>query len=248
MIEIRNQVALVTGGGTGLGRVISRQLANAGVHVAVNYAHSLGDAEETVQELASLGVKALAIQGDVSQARDVSQMVDTVLSQFGGIDILISNAGTTVFHDFSDLDAVSEDDWDQIMSVNVKATWLLAKAVAPVMNNRGQGRIVTISSVAGLRAQGSSLPYCVSKAALIHLTHVLAKALAPKILVNSVAPGLLNTRWSRGHSERTIQTFLQGSPLNMVPTLEDVANQVLTFVQSTTVTGQVAVVDAGVTL
>lgn len=247
-MNIRHKVALVTGGGTGLGRVISQWLADRGATVLINYQHSHTEAEETVTALTAKGAHAYAIQADVSQADDVTRMFRRAQELTGGIDILVANAATTVFRDFSDLDGVHEDDWDRVFAVNVKGTWLCAKAAAGQMKARGGGHIVTISSVAGLKAQGSSMPYCASKAAVIHLTRVLAKALAPDILVNSVAPGLLDTRWTRGHNPRTIESFLKGSPLHTVPTLDDVARQVVSFIESTSITGQVAVVDAGVTL
>ncbi len=247
-MNMADKVALVTGGGTGLGRIISELLTAHGAQVWVNYSRSQSAAEETVTHLRATGGRAYAIQADISQSSDVSRMFDTIKEVTGGVDILVANAATTVFRDFSDLDGISEEEWDQVFAVNVKGTWLTARRAAEQMNERGAGRIVTISSVAGLKAQGSSLPYCVSKAAVIQMTRVLAKALAPHILVNTVAPGLLDTRWSRGHNPKTIETFLSSSPLHTVPSLTDVAQQVMGLIETSSITGQVVVVDAGVTL
>ena len=247
-MNIDQKVALITGGGTGLGRQVSESLAKCGATVWINYSRSAQDADETAESIEKLGGTAFVVKADVSQSAEVAHMFDTIAKTSGEVEILIANAGITVFKDFSDLDGVSEEDWDHVFNVNVKGTWLTARGAATQMNNRGQGRIVTISSVAGLKAQGSSLPYCASKASVIHMTRVLAKALAPQILVNSVAPGLLETRWTRGHSPATIAAFIDSSPLHTVPTLQDVTRQVLNLVETDSMTGQVVVVDAGVTL
>ncbi len=247
-MNINNKVALVTGGGTGLGRVISSVLASQGATVWINYRESVSDAEDTVSVIQKTGGTAFAVQADVSRSADVEAMFATIANSSGGVDILVANAGTTVFRDFSDLDGVTEEEWDHVFAVNVKGTWLTARRAATQMRSRGSGRIVIISSVAGLKSQGSSLPYCASKASVIHMTRVLAKALAPTILVNSVAPGLLDTRWSRGHNPATVASFLNESPLHAMPSLEDVTQQVIALIQTDSMTGQVVVVDAGVTL
>ena len=247
-MDIADRVALVTGGGTGLGRVISESLMHHGATVWISYNQSKAEADDTVAQLTAQGGAAHAVKADVSSSADVARMFQAIRDVSGGVDILVANAGTTVFRPFDDLDGVSEEDWDRIFAVNVKGTWLTARSAAKQMRERGDGRIVTISSVAGLKAQGSSLPYCASKAAVIQLTRVLARALAPHILVNSVAPGLLDTRWTRGHDPKTLDVFLKSSPLHRVPTLTDVARQVMVLIESTSITGQVVPVDAGVTL
>jgi 3-oxoacyl-[acyl-carrier protein] reductase len=247
-MELKDRVALITGGGTGLGRAIALDLARAGMAVAVNYSRSAAEAEATAEELRALGVPAAALRADVSVAADVAALIDATVRTFGRLDVLIANAGTTVFKPFEDLDGVEEAAWDRIMAVNVKGPWLLAKAAAPHLKAHGAGRMVITASVAGLRPSGSSLPYSVSKAAAIHLARGLAKALAPEVLVNAIAPGLLDTRWTRGHSPATIEGFIRGSPLHRLPTLEDCARHVRALVESDTTTGTVVVVDAGVTL
>lgn len=247
-MSINQRVALVTGGGTGLGQAVSFLLAEAGIAVVVNYSKSKEEAEETVSKIVASGQKAISVQGDVASPEDVHHMVSTIIHHYGRLDILIANAGTTVFHPFEELDAISVDDWDHIMDVNVKGVWLTARAAAPYLREHGCGRIVITTSVAGLRPVGSSLPYSVSKAAAIHLTKGLAKALAPDILVNAIAPGLLDTRWTRGHSQSTIRLNIEGSPLGRIPSVEDCAAQVKALVETNSMTGAVVVIDTGVSM
>ncbi|HZV51125.1 MAG TPA: SDR family oxidoreductase [Candidatus Dormibacteraeota bacterium] len=242
------RVALVTGGGTGLGRAISLCLAEAGMDVAVNYSRSAAEAAETVEAACALGARAEAYRADVAREDQVAAMIEGVVGAFGRLDVLVSNAGATTFCPFEDLEAVSEADWDAILGVNVKGTWFCARHAAPHLRARGAGHLITISSTAGLITFGSSIPYCVSKAALIHLTRCLARALAPEVQVNSVAPGYLDTRWGRRFGEEGMRGFVARSALRRVPTVEDVARQVLTLVTGTSSTGQVYVVDAGLTL
>ena len=237
----------MTGGATGLGRSIAIAMASAGSHVVINYSRSEIEATEVVKQIQSMGRRAVAVRADVSVESQVAEMIEVVIKEFGRLDFLIANAGTTVFRNLADLEGVSELDWDRIIGVNVKGAWFCAKYAAPYLKRQG-GHIITISSTAGLMAMGSSIPYCVSKAGLIHLTRLLAKALAPEIKVNSIAPGLLDTRWGRQHGEAGIRAFVEKSPLHRVPTLEDVAAQALTLLQSSSTTGQTIVIDAGLTL
>jgi 3-oxoacyl-[acyl-carrier protein] reductase len=242
------RVALVTGGGTGLGRAISLRFAEAGMDVAVNYSRSAAEAAETVEAARARGARAEAYRADVAKENQVAAMIEGVVKTFGRLDVVVSNAGVTTFCSFEDLDGVSEADWDSIIGVNVKGAWFCARYAAPHLRARGAGHLVTISSTAGLITFGSSIPYCVSKAALIHLTRCLAKALAPEVQVNSVAPGYLDTRWGRRFGEEGTRGFVVRSALQRVPTVEDVAQQVLTLVSGTSSTGQVYVIDAGLTL
>jgi 3-oxoacyl-[acyl-carrier protein] reductase len=244
-MDLKGKVALVTGGGTGLGRVISLTLAREGVDVAIAYSRSESEATETVGELRALGSRSLAIRADVSQSADVKAMVDRVMSEYGRIDVLVNNAGYTVFVPFEDLEGISEADWDRIMAVNVRGPWLCSKAVAPIMKHQGNGRIIQTTSVSGLRAGGSSLAYTVSKAAETQLTRGLAMALAPEITVNAIAPGLIDTRWGRAWGEDALKRGIEGAPLKRLPTLEDCAAAVLMMIKNDSMTGQSIVVDAG---
>ncbi|UOF92429.1 SDR family oxidoreductase [Fodinisporobacter ferrooxydans] len=247
-MDLRNRVVLVTGGATGLGRAISLELARANMLVAINYSRSEDDARETMQAIEELGGQCMMVKGDVSSSEQVEKLVQEVVNRFGRLDAVVANAGTTVFRPFEDLDGITEEDWDRILGVNVKGVWFTAKAAAPYLKANGSGRIVITTSVAGIRPSGSSLPYSVSKAAANHLTKGLAKAMAPDVLVNAIAPGLLDTRWTRGHREDTIQNFLNSSPLKRVATLEDCARQVRVLIETDSMTGEIVVVDAGSSL
>ncbi|QQK78823.1 SDR family oxidoreductase [Salicibibacter cibi] len=245
---IEKRVALVTGGGTGLGKAITLHLARLGMDVAVNYSQSKKEAHETVDEVIKDGYEAMSVQADVSSSEQVYEMIEAVIQKFGRLDVVIANAGTTVFRPFDDLEGVSEDDWDRIMNVNVKGVWLTAKAAAPYLKARKIGRLIITSSIAGSRPTGSSLPYSVSKAAVNHLTKGLAKALGPEILVNAIAPGILDTRWTKGHSESMVQQFIKDSPLHKTPTIADCVKQVDTLVETDTMTGTITTIDSGASL
>lgn len=247
-MELTGKAAIITGGGTGLGRTISLALARQGVSVAVNYSRSEADALETVRQAEALGVRAIAVQADMAAGGQIKAMAQAVEEQLGRIDILVACAGTTVFVPMNDLEGASEEEWDRLMDVNVRGPWQCARAVAPAMKRAGGGRIVTVSSIAGLQPSGSSMPYCVSKAALIHLTRCLAVGMSPDVLVNSVAPGLLETRWTAGHSPAAKQRFLENALLHRVASLEDVTDLVMTLIRTDSITGQTMTVDGGTVL
>lgn len=247
-MDLGNKVALITGGGTGLGREIAVQLAREGMHVAVTYSRSRAEAEETVTQLGELGVRAAAFQADAARLDQIEQMVAQVDDAFGRIDLLINNAGTTHFIPMNDLEAVTEEIWDEIMGVNTKSAFFTARAVAPIMRRNGGGQIINTTSVAGSRPNGSSLPYCVSKAALIHLTRCLAVALAPDIQVNSVAPGLLLTRWGAKFSEQQIQQVTGSALLKKVTSVEDTAAVYVTLAKNGSITSQNIIIDAGLAI
>jgi 3-oxoacyl-[acyl-carrier protein] reductase len=247
-MELSGKIALVTGGGTGLGKEISLQLARAGVDVAINYTKSVADAEATAAEVRALGRRAMTVRGDVSKDADVKAMVDGVVNALGGIDLLVNNAGYTIFADFKKLDDVSGDEWDRVMAVNVKGAFLVSRAVAPAMRSRGAGAIVNITSTAGVRAGGSSIPYSVSKAAENMLTRCLAISLAPEITVNAVAPGLMDTRWGRLWGDQLFVDAPKANPLEKLATLDEIAESVIFFLKNRSTTGQTFVLDGGKTM
>jgi 3-oxoacyl-[acyl-carrier protein] reductase len=244
-MELRGKAALVTGGGTGLGKVISLKLAREGADVAVVYSKSAAEAEQTVGEIRALGRRALAIRADVSRESDVQAMVDEVVRGLGRLDVLVNDAGYTVFVDFKQLADVTEEAWDRIMDVNVKGAFLCSRAVAPHMRARGKGAIVNVTSVSGVRAGGSSIAYSVSKAGETMLTKCLAMSLAPEIAVNAVAPGLMDTRWGRLWGDEAFERNAKNSPLQHIPTLDDISDTVLFLLKNDSMTGQSIVVDSG---
>ncbi len=243
-MELAGKVALVTGGGTGLGKQISLDLAREGADVAINFSRSSREADETVAELKALGRKAKAYKADVSNDANVRAMVAAVAKDFGRIDVLINNAGYTIFCEFPKLDEIDEADWDRIMNVNVKGAFLVSRAAAPVMRATGGGKIVNTTSVSGIRAGGSSIPYSVSKGAETMLTKCLALALAPEITVNAIAPGLMDTRWGRLWGEE-FEHIGERQPLKHIPTLVDISAAAIFLVKNDSMTGQSIVVDGG---
>ena len=244
-MELKGKVALITGGGTGLGREIARQLALEGVNIAINYSRSQAEAEETVAELTSLGVEAKSFQADVAVPAQIRAMIEEVDRIFGRLDLLINNAGTTRFVPMSDLDALKEEDWDELFAVNTKAVFFAAQAVVPLMRRNGGGQIINTASIAGLQPIGSSMPYAVSKAAMIHLTKCLAVALAPDIQVNAVAPGFLLTRWGAKFGEERIKEITAASLLQRKTELSDTAAAYVMLAKNTSITRQIITVDAG---
>ncbi len=249
-MQLKDKAAIVTGGGTGIGRACSISLARQGCRVVVNYSRSRDEAEATVKEIESLGGQARALAADVSDDTACKAMVADCVGAFGRLDILVNSAGYTKFIPHNNLDEVDLEDWDRIFAVNVRGPFQMARAVKSAMLSGGGGIIVNISSIAAYLGSGSSLPYCASKAALNNLTIALARALAPKIRVVGVAPGFVTGRWlekglGRAY-ERTKRSFEESLPLGQVCTPESVADAVMGLVMgSDLVTGQTLVCDGG---
>jgi 3-oxoacyl-[acyl-carrier protein] reductase len=246
-MELKGAVALVTGGNGGLGQRICHALAREGAHIAVMYAQSRDQAEGIARDLASrYQVNAAAFACDITDDAAVAQLVTAVTGRFGRLDILVNDAAYNKAIPFADLDALTQEVWDRIMAVNLTGPMRLSKAVAPVMKAQGQGRIVNIASVAGLSPTGSSIAYAVSKAGLIHLTRCMAVALAPEVLVNCVAPGLLEgTRATANLRPEQIERSASGALLKKAADKEDCAEMVVTMCRTGTMTGQTVVIDAG---
>ncbi|MEX2112631.1 MAG: glucose 1-dehydrogenase [Pirellulales bacterium] len=249
-MQLTGKAAIVTGGGTGVGRATALELARQGCAVLVNYSRSRDEAEQTVGEIEALGVKALAVQADVADDDACRGMVAAAVKEFGRIDILINNAGTTKFVLADDLDKVSDEDWQRIFAVNVIGPFHCARAVKEPMLASGGGQIINVSSVAGIAGKGSSIPYAASKGALNNLTLALARTLAPKIRVNAVAPGFITGRWLKqglGPAyEPMKEMFAQSCPLEKVCDPPDVAAAIMSLVTgSSMITGQCLVVDGG---
>jgi NAD(P)-dependent dehydrogenase (short-subunit alcohol dehydrogenase family) len=238
---LERQVALVTGAGRRMGRVIALTLARAGADVVVNFHQSKAGAEATVGEIAALGVRALAVRADVSRPKQVRAMFRAVEKNFGRLDILVNNAG--IFFP-GRWDRLTAEDWDRILSTNLKGTFFCAQAAARIMQRQKSGRIINISSLGGLQAWPEYMHYCASKAAVISLTRSLAKVLAPHVQVNSIAPGtIVFPGEKRGASVRRIVGSI---PLQKAGRPEDIAQMVLYLATSGDfITGQVFVVDGG---
>jgi len=246
-MDLKGAVALVTGGNGGLGQRICHALAREGVHIAVMYAQSREQAEGVARELASkYQTNAVAFACDITDGAAVQKLVGDVTKRFGRLDILVNDAAYNKSIQFADLDNLTLEVWDKIMAVNLTGPMRLTKAVAPVMKAQGRGRIVNISSVAGLGPQGSSIAYAVSKAGLIHLTRCMAVALAPETLVNCVAPGLLEgTRATSNLRREQIERASSASLLKKAADKDDCADMVVAMCRTETMTGQTVVIDSG---
>ncbi len=246
-MDLKGTVALVTGGNGGLGQRICHALAREGANIAVMYAQSRDQAETVARDLATrYQVNAAAFACDITDGTAVDKLVADVTNRFGRVDILINDAAYNKAIPFTDLDALTQETWDKIMAVNLTGPMRLIKAVAPVMKAQHQGRIVNISSVAGLHPTGSSIAYAVSKAGLIHLTRCMAVALAPETLVNCVAPGLLEgTRATANLRPEQIERGAAGALLKRAADKDDCADMVVTMCRTETMTGQTIVIDAG---
>jgi 3-oxoacyl-[acyl-carrier protein] reductase len=246
-MDLRGMVALVTGGNGGLGQRICHALAKEGVHIAVMYAQSRDQAEGVARALASgYQISAEAFACDITDGAAVEGLVDAVTRRFGRLDILVNDAAYNKAIPFADLDDLTIEVWDKIMAVNLTGPMRLTKAVAAGMKAQGRGRIVNISSVAGLQPTGSSIAYAVAKAGLIHLTRCMAVAMAPETLVNCVAPGLLEgTRATSNLRPEQIERSASSSLLKKAADKNDCADMVVAMCRTETMTGQTIVIDSG---
>lgn len=239
-------VAIVTGGATGIGRATSIKLAREGHAVAVVYSRSAAEAEATVAHIRQQGGSALAVQADVADDGQVREMLAQVRQHLGAPTYLVNNAGITRQLPFDDLDAITDDIWDPLLAVNVKGAFQCSRAAAPYLGAAG-GAIVNVGSIAGETGYGSSLPYAVSKAALHGLTRSLARALAPRIRVNGIAPGAVATRWWHGNEDK-MRTLSGNLPLQRISTPEDIADLIHALLTAPSLTGQIIRAENGQTL
>jgi 3-oxoacyl-[acyl-carrier protein] reductase len=250
-MDLEGKAALVTGGGTGVGRATALRLAALGCDVVVNYSRSRDAAEAVAAEAGSRGVRSLAVQADVSVDAQCRRLVEETTRALGRLDVLVNNAGTTVFVPHHDLDRLADEDWDRLLGVNLKGPFFCSRAARAALAADGGGEIVMTSSVAGLAATGSSIPYCASKAALNNLTVALARVLGPKnIRVNAVAPGFIAGEWLQqglGAAYDAIKSAIeQKAALRRVCTPDEVAAAIVGLVTGPDlVTGHVLPVEGG---
>lgn len=251
-MQFDNQVAIVTGSATGIGAAVAEKLAAAGAKVVVNCTKSLKDAEETLARIRSAGGEAVLGQGDVSSDNDCRAIAKVAQDKWGRIDILVNNAGTTKFADHADLDALNADDFINIYKVNVVGAYQMIRSCAPALKASGFGRVVNVSSIAGVLGVGSSVAYAASKGALNTLTKSLARSLAPEIRVNAVCPGFVGTRWfsERFGPEtyaRIVEHNVNSVPLHRAGSPEDVAEVVAFFCGEGArhITGETMLTDGG---
>src|SRR3954462_2490430 len=239
------RVALVTGSTSGIGEAVVRALYADGYAVVVNSVRSTEAGATLVAELGE--DRAHYVQSDIAVGEDAGRLVDATVARFGRLDVLVNNAGTTERIPHGDLEAATPEVFRRLFDVNVVGTWQLTVAAMPHLRTSGAGCVVNVSSLAGLRPTGSSIPYAVSKAALNHLTRLLANVVGPEVRVNAVAPGLVDTPWTADWDD--IRSFVHGmAPMKRSAQPDDVAEVVLSLVRSSYVTGEVWVVDGGLGL
>lgn len=241
---LANKVAVITGGGTGIGRACALRLAREGAQVVINYSRSKAEADATQQAIEALGRDAMVYCASVTDDDAVRAMMQATADRFGRIDVLINNAGMTHFVDLEDLEGLKDAYWFEIMDVNVVGLFRCARAAAPALK-ASKGCIVNIASVAGVTGMGSSIAYAASKAAAISVTKSLARVLAPEVRVNGIAPGVVLTRWVDDHLDH-VEKYGDATPLGRVATPEDVAEVAYSFIANAgLVTGQTLMVDGG---
>lgn len=240
--KLDGKVALVTGSASGIGEAIARRFAAEGARVVVNSHRSVEAGTRLATELPG----AVYVQADVSDEADGRRLVEAALEQFGRLDVLVNNAGTTRQIDHRDLDAVDAEVWQTIMATNLIGPFFLTRAAAPALREQ-RGSVVNVTSLAGVRQLGSSIPYAVSKAAFNHLTRLLANVLGPDIRINAVAPGLIETPWT---AEWTAvrKSVEQTAPLRRPGLPAEVADVTLLLATATYMTGEIVLVDGGLGL
>jgi ketoreductase RED2 len=237
--RLDGQVVAVTGSSSGIGAATARAFAARGAAVLVNSARSVAEGEAVAASLPD----ALYVQGDITEAAVPPRLVAAALERWGRLDTLVNNAGTTAVIPHHDVEAASVDVWRRIFEVNVFGTWAVTVAALPALRAAG-GSVVNLASVAGLRPTGSSIPYAASKAALNHMTLLLAKVVGPEVRVNAVAPGLVDTPWTADW-DVVREVVGRVAPLKRSGRPEDVAEVILALAGAAYVTGQVLAVDGG---
>lgn len=251
--QYADYVVVVTGASTGLGRAIAVDVARQGAKaVVINYASNLADAEETARLVKAEGAEAVVVQGDVAKDEDCRRIA-AAAEPFGRVDALFNNAGTTKFAGHADMEAISAQDFLDLYAVNVVGAWQMVRACRALLEAAPQpGAVVNTSSIAGVVGIGSSVPYAASKGALNTLTISLARALAPKIRVNAICPGFIDTPWfgkgvGEAAAERVRANAAAGTPLKVASKPEDIAAAAVFLASpaSRHVTGETLLVDAG---
>ena len=243
-MELNGRAALVTGGGTGLGKAIALALAVAGCDVAVNYARSREEAEATAAEIRALGRRSVALQADVAVQAEAHRLVAETAAAFGGIDVLVNNAGVTRGVPLPQIQEITEDDWRRIMDVNAAAHLWTTQAAAPLMVARGGGSILNVTSNSAVTYLSSSLVYVVSKVAANALTRMLARAVPEGVRVNAIAPGWMDTRWIDANVLPELRQRVRSGELPVV-SLEATASMALEIIRNEGMVGETVVIDAG---
>lgn len=243
-MEFKGKTALVTGGSRGIGRATSVALAQEGARIAINYVSKLDAAEETLAQVQAVGGEGMIVKADVSKQEEVVSMISQIEGKFGCVDLLITSAGTITMEHHTEMKLES---WRKLMAVNVDGVYFSIMAVKDKMIERGYGRIVTLSSIAGLLPRPTIITYGTSKAAVVALTRNFAAALGPEVRVNCVAPGLVDTDMTANLPDETRESMINEAMLKRSGKPDDIADTILFLLsdRSSFITGQTLMVDGG---
>lgn len=250
MINSDRAVALVTGAATGIGRSAALALARSGYHVVINYSRSEKAAKTTARDAEAAGARTLVYRCDVSDDACVRTMLEATEKEFGRLDVLINNAGTTIAVEPKNLEGITVEDWNRVFAVNVLGIFLVTRAAVPMLRQSPNGCIVNTCSIAGVRPSAQALPYAASKAAVANLTKTLANALGPEVRVNAVAPGWMEGDWMKKMLGENYDGLMarraRYTPLKRCCTADDVAETMLSLINGNRfVTGEIIVIDGG---
>ena len=250
-MNLQDTVSIVTGSSSGVGAATAKMLVARGSKVVINFSRSVDAAKEIAKECESLGGQVLLCKADVSKDEDCLRMVDETLEKWGRLDALVNNAGTTKFVQHPDLDGLRKEDFQHIYGVNVIGPFQMVRAAHDALKVSGNGAIVNVASIAGIKGVGSSIAYAASKGALITMGKSLARVMGPEVRVNTVCPGFITGDWlAEGMGKETYEAskaFLEAkTPLQVTCSPETVAESILHFIEGhSVVTGQHIVLDGG---
>ncbi len=253
-MDINGKVAVVTGSSSGVGGATARLLASLGASVVVNYFRGVEAGQRVADEIQAAGGSAIAVQADTRSDADCRRLIQAAIDEYGHLEILVNNAGMTHFIAHDDLEAVTDDVWDDIIGANLRGVFNCTRAAAPHMRAAGEGAVVNVSSIAGTGGGGSCIPYAASKAGVNVITKSLARVLGPEIRINTIAPGFIEGRWLRGGLgddtyEAGRKRLGETAPLRGVATPETCADAIIALIERNVfVTGQTITVDGGATL
>ncbi|EEQ37089.1 putative granaticin polyketide synthase putative ketoacyl reductase [Clavispora lusitaniae] len=249
MIELKGKSALITGGSKGLGAAVARQLAAEGVNLVINYNSSVGPAQKLAEELKEeFKIETHVIQANVFDGKEVAaSLVKSAYEKLGGLDIVISNAGWTKIVPYDDLEALDDELWDGCFGANIKSHFYLYKAAKKFFDaNEEGGAFIVSASIAGRMVYGSSIPYAVSKAGLIHLVKMLSQSQGPKVRIHAVCPGLLLTEWGNRFPQEKVQQTVEASPIKKLADIDETAAQFILLCKLATSTGTIVGIDGGI--
>lgn len=246
-MKLKGRVAIVTGGGTGMGRGIAELFGAEGAKVVVNYRASKDQAEEVVAAIQEAGGEAVAHQADVAQDAEVRAMMQSVEERWGRLDVLVNNAGWSKVTPHHRLEDLTDEIWDRTLNANLRGAFYCARAAAPLLRKQPGASIINNTSASAWHAAGSTIVYSASKAALVNMTKSLARVFAPDVRVNAIAPGLVHTRFA-GWPEDTFEKGRDVTPLQRIATVEEVAKVCLFLAaDATAITAETILVDGGKT-